>query len=316
MQLRIRSITYLAEDVLGFELTDPSEHDLPRFTAGAHIAIRVAPGLLRDYSLCNDPAERRRYCIAVLKETEGYGSNALHAKARVGDRLEVSWPRNLFPLVDEAERHWLIAGGIGITPFMAMIAELKRRRADFHLHYCSRAPERTAFREELSLLAAMGRVTFHYDGGDPAKGLDVAALLKEPPPGTHLYYCGPAGLMDAVARAATHWPPRTVHCEYFKGPAAAIPEMVGEDLPFRVRLARQGGEYEVRADESIARALRRHGVKVDTSCELGYCGTCLTRYLSGEPDFRDQILNPADRKTYVLTCCTRAKGDAVLELDL
>jgi ferredoxin-NADP reductase len=228
----------------------------------------------------------------------------------------VSWPRNLFPLVDEAERHWMIAGGIGITPFMAMIAELKRRRADFHLHYCSRAPERTAFREDLSLLAALGRVSFHYDGGDPAKGLDVAALLKEPPPGTHLYYCGPVGLMDAVARAATHWPPRTVHCEYFKGPAAAIPEMIGEDLPFRVRLARRGGEYEVRADETIAMAMRRHGVKVDTSCELGYCGTCLTRYLSGEPDFRDQILQPADRQKYVLTCCTRAKGEEPLELDL
>src|SRR5258708_28361608 len=92
MQLRIRSITYLAEDVLGFELSDPNEHDLPRFAAGAHIAIRVAPGLLRDYSLCNDPAERRRYCIAVLKEKEGYGSNALHERARVGDLLEVSWP--------------------------------------------------------------------------------------------------------------------------------------------------------------------------------------------------------------------------------
>ncbi|HEV2188809.1 MAG TPA: PDR/VanB family oxidoreductase [Stellaceae bacterium] len=315
MHLRIRSITFLAEDVLGFELVDPNERDLPRFTAGAHVAVRVAPGLLRDYSLWNDPAERRRYCIAVLKDRDGHGSNRLHAEARAGDLIEVSWPRNFFPLAEGAERHWLIAGGIGITPIMAMIAELKRRRADFHLHYCSRAPERTVFREELSLLAAIGKATFHYDGGDPSKGLDVVSLLKEPPPGTHLYYCGPAGLMDAVARATIHWPPRTVHSEYFKGPAAAIPEMVGEDLPFRVRLAKRGGEYEVRADESIATALRRQGVKVDTSCELGYCGTCLTRYLGGEPDFRDQILNPADRKKFILTCCTRAKSE-VLEIDL
>jgi ferredoxin-NADP reductase len=315
MHLRIRSITYLAEDVLGFELVDPNERDLPRFTAGAHVAVRVAPGLLRDYSLWNDPAERRRYCIAVLKDKDGHGSNRLHEQARVGGLLEVSWPRNFFPLAEEAERHWLIAGGIGITPIMAMIAQLKRRRADFHLHYCSRAPERTVFREELSLLAAMGKATFHYDGGDPSKGLDVVSLLNEPPPGTHLYYCGPAGLMDAVARATIHWPPRTVHSEYFKGPAAAIPEMVGEDLPFRVRLAKRGGEYEVRADESIATALRRQGVKVDTSCELGYCGTCLARYVAGEPDFRDQILNPTDRKKFILTCCTRAKSE-ILELDL
>jgi vanillate O-demethylase ferredoxin subunit len=315
MHLRIRSITYLADDILGFELTDPAEHDLPRFTAGAHIAVRVRDGLLRDYSLCNDPAERRHYCIAVLREKEGAGSNYLHDRARVGELVEVSWPRNNFPLVETAERHWLIAGGIGITPIMAMVAELKRRHADFHLHYCARGPEKAAFRDELFLLAAQGRVTFHYDGGDPAKGLDVAALLKTPPPGTHLYYCGPAGLMNAVAAAATHWPPRTVHCEYFKGPAAVLPEMVGEDRPFRVRLARSGGDYEVRADESIARALHRHGVKVDTSCELGYCGTCLVRYLAGEPDHRDQILNPADRKRFVLTCCARSHSE-VLELDL
>jgi len=315
MHLRIRSITYLAEDICGFELTDPGERDLPRFTAGAHIALRVAPDLLRDYSLWNDPAERRHYCIAVLREKAGTGSNYLHDKARVGDLVEVSWPRNNFPLVEEAERHWLIAGGIGITPIMAMIADLKRRRAEFHLHYCTRAPERAAFREDLSLLAAQGRVTFHYDGGDPTKGLDVAALLRDQTPGTHLYYCGPAGLMNAVAAAATHWAPRTVHCEYFKGPAAVLPEMVGEDRPFRVRLVRSGGEYEVRAEESIARALRRHGVTVNTSCELGYCGTCLTRYVAGEPDHRDQILNDVARKTHLLTCCARARGE-VLELDL
>jgi vanillate O-demethylase ferredoxin subunit len=288
MQLRIRSVAYLAQDINGYELVDPNGRDLPRFSAGAHVGVRLGEQVWRDYSLWNDPAERRRYCIAVLREKEGHGSNRLHEQARVGDLIEVSWPRNFFPIAEEAERHWLIAGGIGITPIMAMIAELKRRRTDFHLHYCSRAPERTAFREELSLLAAMGRATFHYDGGDPAKGLDVAALLRDPPPGTHLYYCGPAGLMDAVARAATHWPPRTVHCEYFKGPAAAIPEMVGEDLPFRVRLAKSGGEYEVRADESIARALRRHGVKVDTSCELGYCGTCLP-YLTARCSRRQSI---------------------------
>src|SRR5258707_12506050 len=107
MQLRIRSITYLAEDVLGFELTDPNEHDLPRFTAGAHVAIRVAPGLLRDYSLCNDPAERRRYCVAVLKDKEGHGSDALHERGRGGDPLAVAGPRDLFPLAEEAVRDWM-----------------------------------------------------------------------------------------------------------------------------------------------------------------------------------------------------------------
>src|SRR5438445_10684162 len=168
MQLRIRSITYLAEEINGYELVDPNGRDLPRFAAGAHIGVRLgdgsSQGVWRDYSLWNDPAERRRYCIAVLRE--GEGSRHLHDRLRVGDIVETALPRNHFPLFDTAERHLLLAGGIGITPIMAMVSELKRRRAEFRLHYCTRSPERTAFRDELDLLAAQGRVVFHYDGGD------------------------------------------------------------------------------------------------------------------------------------------------------
>jgi vanillate O-demethylase ferredoxin subunit len=315
MRLRIRSITFLAEDINGYELVDPNGHDLPRFAAGAHIGVRLGEAVWRDYSLWNDPAERRRYCIAVLRDKLGEGSRRLHDEVRVGDAVEVSLPRNNFPLAEEAARHLLLAGGIGITPIMAMIAELKRRRAEFRLHYCTRSPERTAFREELDLLAAMGRVVFHYDGGDPAKGLDIPALLRDPRPGTHLYYCGPAGMMRAAAAASAHWPTGTVHCEYFTGPDAAPPARLAEDRPFRVRLARSGGEYEVPAGETILEVLRRHGVETCASCELGYCGTCLTRYTAGEPDHRDPILGEAARRTHRLICCSRAVSD-VLELDL
>src|SRR5262244_3775172 len=179
MQLRILSITYLAEAIHGFELVDPRGRDLPRFAAGAHIDLR-AGGLLRQYSLCNDPAERRRYCIAVLREAESRGgSHYLHEAARVGDPVEVSLPRNNFPLATAAERHLLIAGGIGIAPIMSMIAELQWRQADFQLHYCTRSPERTAFREALAPLAGDGRVRFHHDGGDPTRGLDIAAALSD-----------------------------------------------------------------------------------------------------------------------------------------
>ncbi len=315
MDLRIRSIAYLAEDINGYELVDPNGHDLPRFAAGAHIAVRVAGGVWRDYSLWNDPAERRRYCVAVLREAAGEGSRQLHERVRPGDIVEVSWPRNHFPLAEDAARHLLIAGGIGITPIMAMIAELKRRRADFRLHYCTRSPEKTAFREELSLLAALGCAVFHYDGGDPAKGLDIAALLREPEPGTHLYYCGPTGLMRAAAAASAHWPDGTVHFEFFTGPAAAAPAALADDRPFTVRLARSGGTIEVAVGESIAAALARRGIAVRTSCELGYCGTCLTRYLAGEPDHRDEILRPEDRAQYLLACCARARsGELVLDL--
>jgi vanillate O-demethylase ferredoxin subunit len=315
MELRVRSIAYLAEDIYGYEFVDPNGRDLPRFAAGAHIAVRTGDGVWRDYSLWNDPAERRRYCVAVLREKEGQGSRRLHETVRPGDIVEVSWPRNHFPLAENAERHLLIAGGIGISPIMAMIAELKRRQADFRLYYCARIPEKAAFREELSLLAALGRAVFHYDCGDPEKALDIAALLRAPEPGTHLYYCGPAGLMRAAAAASAHWPEGSVHCEYFTGPAAAPPAALADDKPFTVRLARSGGAVEVAVGESIAAALQRRGIAVRTSCELGYCAACLTRYLSGEPDHRDEILRAEDRAHYLLACCARAKTPE-LELDL
>jgi ferredoxin-NADP reductase len=223
MQLRIRSITYLALRINGYELVDRDERDLPAFEAGAHISVRAGEGPVRDFSLWNDPAERSRYCIAVLREPEGRGSRDWHESVRVGDMVESSTPRNNFPLAAEAERYLLIAGGIGITPIMAMIAVLRRRRADFLVHYCTRSPQETAFLDDLAVLAAQGRVQFHHDGGDPAKGLDIAAALREYRPGTQLYYCGPAGMMAAAAAAAKDWPPGTVHCEYFAGPNAVPP---------------------------------------------------------------------------------------------
>jgi ferredoxin-NADP reductase len=315
MQLRVRSITYLAPEINGYELVDPNGRDLPRFSAGAHVGVRLGESVWRDYSLWNDPAERRRYCIAVLRDKLGEGSRLLHESVRVGDAVDVSLPRNHFPLAEAAEHHLLLAGGIGITPIMAMVAELKRRRASFQLHYCARSPEQAAFRDEFDLLAAMGKVVFHYDGGDPAKSLDVAALLREVRPGTHLYYCGPRGMMQAAAAASAHWPSGTVHCEYFSGPGAAPPACLEDDRPFRVRLARSGGEYEVPVGDKIIDVLRRHGVPVRTSCELGYCGACLTGYTAGEPDHRDPILGDKASETHMLICCSRAKSD-LLVLDL
>jgi len=312
MQLRVRSITYLAEAINGYELVDPRGRDLPRFEAGAHIELRVG-GFLRQYSLWNDPAERRRYCIAVLRESESQGgSQYLHETVRAGDLVEVSMPRNNFPLDATAARHLLIAGGIGIAPIISMISELRRRHAEFEVHYCTRSPERTAFRGELEPLVGEQRLQFHHDGGNPAHGLDIAAALRGPVPGTHLYYCGPAPLMAAAAQAAVEWPPGTVHCEYF---TTAQERILGDDRPFRVKLARSGGDYEVPVGETIVGVLQRRGIAVRTSCELGYCGACLTPYLAGEPDHRDQVLEGNRRQRYVLICCSRAKTP-VLVLDL
>jgi vanillate O-demethylase ferredoxin subunit len=312
MQLRVRSITYLAEAINGYELVDPRGRDLPRFAAGAHIDLRFSD-FVRQYSLCNDPAERRRYCIAVLREdTSRGGSRYLHEKIRAGDLVEVSMPRNNFPLESAVERHLLIAGGIGIAPIMSMIAELQRRCADFQLHYCTRSAARTAFRDDLALIVGDRRVHFHYDGGEPSRGLDVRAVLRDPPQGTHLYYCGPAGLMAATAEATKGWPAGTVHYEYFTAPPAAS---VVEEKAFRVRLAKRGVEYEIPVGQTIVGVLRRHGIAVPTSCELGYCGACVTRYLAGEPDHRDQVLREYGRGRFVLICCARSKT-SVLDLDL
>jgi ferredoxin-NADP reductase len=224
MLLRLRSITWLTPSINAYELVDPEGCDLPPFAAGAHITVALGEAL-RDYSLWSDPAERRRYGIAVLREKEGSGSRHIHEAVRVGELIRASRPRNDFRLEGAATRHLLLAGGIGITPIMAMLAELRRREADFTLHYCTRSAEETAFLDELSLLAALGRVRFHHDGGDPAHGLDIARLLQQHEPGTHLYYCGPAGLMAAARAATAHWPPDHVHCEHFKGPGAARPEL-------------------------------------------------------------------------------------------
>jgi vanillate O-demethylase ferredoxin subunit len=189
---------------------------------------------------------------------------------------------------------------------------LRRRRAEFLLYYCTRSPEATAFRDELELLAALGRVRFHHDGGDPARSLDIAAALGVRTAGAHLYYCGPAPLMAAAAEAARDWPPETVHREYFSAPSEID---FAEDRAFRIRLARHETEFEVAPGETILEVLRRNGVAVRSSCELGYCGACLTRYLAGEPEHRDTMLAAADRARYVLVCCARAKSP-VLELDL
>lgn len=312
MQLRVRSITYLAEDINGYELVDPRGRDLPRFAAGAHLDLRVA-GYLRQYSLYNDPAERRRYCIAVLRERNSRGgSQYLHERLRAGDRIDVSPPRSDFPLDTTARRHLLIAGGIGIAPIMSMVADLRRWRAEFKVHYCTRSPGKTAFHRELQSLAADGRLCFYHDGGDPARGLDIAAALRAPQLGTHLYYCGPGPMMEASAEAAREWPPENVHYQYF---TAAPKRIVDKDRPFRVKLAKSGREYDIPVGETIVEVLRRHGIAVRTSCELGYCGSCLTRYIDGKPDHRDQVLEANGRERYVLICCSRSKTP-VLELDL
>ncbi|MEX0872569.1 MAG: PDR/VanB family oxidoreductase, partial [Aquisalimonadaceae bacterium] len=311
-------IENLASDINTYELVDVDGGVLPAFTAGAHIDVHVPGGYVRQYSLCNDPAERHRYVIGVLNVRDGRGgSSSVHHNIRAGDVLTISEPRNHFPLSQQGQRHLLIAGGIGVTPIISMVEQLCRDNAKFMLYYCTETPERTAFRERLAPFIELGNVVPHHDRGDPAKRLDVRGLLAEYEPGTHLYCCGPAGMTEAVRQASAHWPDGTVHFEHFQAPASpAIDNSETQaEGEFQVRIASSGDVFSVPTDKSILDVLRGAGMDCSSSCEAGICGTCRTRYLDGSPDHRDLILSESEQQEYVLICCSRANG-GTLVLDL
>jgi ferredoxin-NADP reductase len=315
LQLKLRAITCLADDICSFEFVDPQLRPLPPFTAGAHIDVHLPDGTIRQYSLCNDATETHRYVVAVLRDPNGRGGSvAMHDALRAGMTVTVSTPRNHFELADEATRFLFIGGGIGITPLMSMISEVRARGQQFQLVYCTRTPEKTAFLRELQPLISSGHVTVHHDHGDPSKGVDLTKLLHEVPPGTHLYYCGPNGLMDAIDRASAHWPKGTTHCERFSAPAGE-PIDTSADREFEVELVRSRKTFTVPVGQSIVHVMQAHGMDIDVSCEEGYCGTCMTRYLEGEPIHRDSVLDEEDREEFVMICCSRAKSKKLV-LDL
>jgi vanillate O-demethylase ferredoxin subunit len=318
LQLRVHRITREARNINTYELVHPDGASLPAFAAGAHIDVRVPGGFLRQYSLCNDPGERHRYVIGVLNEPDGLGgSRSMHENVRAGDLIEISLPRNHFPLVESATRHLLLAGGIGVTPMMAMIARLQSVGAEYRMVYCTRSTEQTAFRQRLAPLVDSGRVIVHHDYGDPSRSLDLAAVLRQQPPDTHLYYCGPAGFMRAVAAGAADWPADHVHFEYFQPvgrPGVDDPADNGLDS-FQLRIASTGDVLAVGPDQSIVDVLRDNGIDVDTSCESGTCGTCRTRYLQGTPAHNDYVLTDKEQREWVMICCARSKSP-MLVLDL
>jgi vanillate O-demethylase ferredoxin subunit len=319
LRVRVASILREAEDILSYELVSENGGALPSFEAGAHLQVHVpGPGdYVRAYSLCNNPEETHRYVIAVHRDDTGRGgSRAMHARVKVGDVLEVGAPNNHFPLLF-ARSYVLVAGGIGVTPMLAMVRRLERTGANYTLHYCSRTPERTAFRELLSTAPFADRVRFYFDGGDPAKGLDVKALLATRAPGARLYCCGPSGLMKAVRDAATahRWPREEVHFESFTAEGTGVATGL-EDSHFEVSIRSTGQVLQVPAGQSVLHVLRRNGMRVATGCEAGSCGTCLTRVCDGQPEHRDTFFQqePAGDKR-MLVCVSRARSKRLV-LDL
>jgi vanillate monooxygenase ferredoxin subunit len=304
-----------AEDIVSFELARTDGAPLPAFSAGSHIDVQVPGGLTRQYSLCNDSGEQHRYRIAVLRDPASRGgSAAMHDSVSQGDLIHISEPRNHFPL-HQARRSLLLAGGIGVTPLLCMAQRLATLGADFMLHYCTRSPRRTAFRDELAGSAFADRVRFHFDSDAPEQKLDAQQLLATPDAGTHLYVCGPTGFIDHVVGTAKAkgWSGEQIHLEYF-GPA---PQDTAADRPFDVKIASSGKTCHVAAGQSVVHALQAHGIEILTSCEQGVCGTCITRILEGEPEHRDVYFTEEERakNDQFTPCCSRARS-ALLVLDL
>ncbi|KAF3999821.1 PDR/VanB family oxidoreductase [Glaciimonas immobilis] len=320
LSLLIRQIRSEASGINSFELVHPAGEPLPAVAAGAHIDLYLDGGVIRQYSLCNDPVERHRYVIAVLREDAGQGgSRLMHDNVRVRDIVSVSYPRNNFGLVPGAKKHILLAGGIGVTPLKAMAHYLESTGEDYALHYCAKSEEHAAFREEFAVQVAKGRVIFHFDGGNPRDGLDLVSLLESHVEGTHVYYCGPGGFMAACATATQHWPRELVHFEHFKAPVQAAPTIsatvaVSAEISF-LKIASSGALFAMSEDKSIVEVLAENGIDIETSCQSGLCGTCKTRYLEGEVDHRDYILSDEDHLEYLTACVSRPKGK-LLVLDL
>jgi len=313
-RVRVSRVEQVADGFFSFELRDVHGVELPPFTAGGHISIRSPSGLVRSYSLCNDPAERDRYVITIKREEHGKGgSKDLTDHVHAGDTVEISHPRNLFALVPNAKKFIFIAGGIGITPIMAMMRHLNARGdIPYRTYYLSRTPEVTPFLDELKSPDFGGQVLIHHDRGDPAQAYDLWKVLEKPAAQTHVYCCGPLPLMDAVRDMSGHWPDTAIHFEAFTNPDA-LPR--ADDTAFTVRLASSDQTLDVAADVSILNTLRKAGVRVPASCESGTCGSCRTGLLGGEADHRDMVLMSEERDTQIMVCVSRAKS-AELILDL
>ncbi|MCA3243010.1 MAG: oxidoreductase [Rubrivivax sp.] len=316
LSVRVTRKSREAEGICSFELVATDGRPLPAFSAGSHIDVQVPGGLVRQYSLCNDPGETHRYLIAVLDDPASRGgSRAMHERVHEGDTLAIGAPRNQFRLVPQARRHLLLAGGIGVTPLLCMAESLATEGAEFDLHYATRSLARTAFLGRIRHSRYAARAHLHVDDGDAAQRLDLPAVLAAPAAGTHVYVCGPQGFIDAVlAQArAQGWPEVQLHVEFF----GAAPVATAGDAAFEVELARSGRVITVPAQRSVAEALLDAGVEIAMSCEQGICGTCLTRVLSGIPEHRDSYLTPQEQAAndQFTPCCSRARS-ARLVLDL
>lgn len=315
MELVVSKVADEAEAIRSFEFARADGRPLPRFTAGAHIDVHTPSGLIRQYSLLNDDREDHRYVIAVLREDSGRGgSKAMHDVVEAGMRLKVGIPRNAFPLDEARAPVVLVAGGIGVTPLLAMARNLRANGRPFELHFATRSLARTPFAAALSQAPFADRVFFYHDDGPAAQRFDIGRLSASLASGTHVYLCGPGGFMDAVAASVRELADVVLHTEYFAAPRQ---EPVDGDA-FKLILARSAIETLVPSGKSIIDVLDDLGIQCPINCEQGICGTCLTSVLHGEVDHRDHYLSASERALgdRMLICVSRGKAGCELVIDL
>jgi vanillate monooxygenase ferredoxin subunit len=314
--LKVAAKAKEADDIASFELVDPTGEALPRYSAGAHIDVEIAPGLVRQYSLCNDPREQHRYLIGVLREPASRGGSVTLVDTVVpGALIRTSEPRNHFALDPSATRVVLMAGGIGITPILCMAEHLATTSTRFELHYCTRSRARTAFRDRISRSPFSNRTRFYFDDARGSVPLDLSEMLKQPGPGDHLYVCGPNGFIEAVLGGAVRagWRQEQLHKEFF----TPIADSARADDAFEVEIASTGTRFTVPANRSVLDVLLANGIEIPMSCEQGICGACVTGVLNGVPDHRDMFMTDEEhaRNDQFTPCCSRAKSE-LLVLDL
>ncbi len=316
LQVRVRATTYEAKNILGFEVVplDPKTA-LPAFNAGSHIELHLPGGLRRSYSLLNDPIENHRYCIGVNLDAHSRGgSRFMHEQLRTGAVITIGLPRNLFEMDESAPFNVFIAGGIGITPMLSMIARTQALATPWRLHYAARTREHAGFLDVLAAYQGQpgADVQLNFDQEPGGRMLDLNAVIAALPDGAHVYACGPTPLLQAYEKATASLPPERVHREYF-----AAKEAAATDGSYIVTLARSQRSLQIKPGQSLLDGLIAIGVEPTFSCQQGICGTCEVKVLEGTPDHRDMVLTEAEKagNDRMMVCCSGAKS-AGLVLDL
>lgn len=293
----------IAEGIVRLRLESAGGGLVPSWTPGSHIDLDCG-GVSRQYSLCGDFADRGGLEIAVLREPESRGgSRFVHERLDVGSEVSVRGPRNHFRLDPDARSHVFIAGGIGVTPIVALASQARRSGAAYEIHYAGRSRATMAFLDDLQREHGD---RFHAYPSNEGIRLDLDSVAGAPRVGATVYACGPERLLDALGDAMAAWPEEALRKEHFTSTVGVLrPE---DEHEFELVLRDSGLALTVPPDRTVLQVLRAANIDVQSDCEEGLCGSCEVRVVSGQVDHRDVVLSSTERKSQqsMMTCCSRA----------